>query len=497
MTRDQVNWAAWIVGGALVGCGGGGTGDSASATDGTTGEAPTTAGASTSTTSGASGDETAAPTTSGASGDASTSSSTAAPTSSPTTDAASAGDTSGDSTEGLTGDVSTTDAASSSGTTEAAENLPPEITSDPNLELFLQVALGGKFEPGQLFLASSVTRTIRVYDAATLAFVQSFTHPLFNEAPFNPRGMAFNERGNLVVATFTTFIEFSDYGVVDKTYPKKDAEATENVIFDALGNLYTTTATGGTDRLNQYLAKDYSFVQTIKGPPGAGQYTGITFDDQRRLYLASQSDNKIHVAQADDGFSTFQWIQTLPAPGPAVRLEGLVFNSTGELIVAQADLLRYDVAAVKVAGSFDVPQNVWPVPVSVDNTGRIYTADFEDGVGSKSADIVRFDPDGTNPLTINDPNLFGPFGLAISGTVLVSDPPVLYTYAVQAVDPEGGPLTFALVTAPEGMTIDPQTGVIEWWVTSKQLGMHAVEVQVQDDQGLVDTQAFTVEIKAL
>ena len=414
-----------------------------------------------------------------------------------TTSSTSEGESTSGGVESTSGEATTVDTGSgtTSGSTEGA-NQPPAITSDPVTKLELGQVLGGEFTPGQLFLASSVTKEIRVYDAATLAFVQKFTHPLFGETSYNPRGMAFNERGNLVVATFTTFIEFSGYGVVYATYPKKSAEATENVIFDALGNLYTTTATGGTDNLNQYAAKDYAFVQTIKGPAGAGQYTGITFDDQRRLYLASQSDNMIHVAQADAEFKTFEWIDKLPGQGPAVRLEGLVFNRNGELVVAQADLLRYDVGQKKVLGSFDVPQDAWPVPVSVDNLGNIYTADFENGNGSLPADIVRFDPFGGNPLAINDPQLFGPFGLAISGTVLISDPPVLFSYQVTAEDPDGDPLTFALVVGPPGMTIDPQTGLIEWLVTSKELGVYDVTVEVTDGQGGSDSQSFQVEIAA-
>ncbi len=390
----------------------------------------------------------------------------------------------------------TQDASTGGPETTGGVNLPPEIDSEPELKLLLEQQLGGNFEPNQIFLASSVTREIRVYDAETLGFIESFDHPLFAETVYNPRGMAFNSRGNLLVATASTFIEFSEIGVVYETYPKVAVEATENVIFDPLGNLYTTTATGGTDKLNQYAAADYAFIQTIPGPPGAGQYTGITFDDYRGLYLASQSDNKIHVAEASPDFMSFTWVSTLAGQGPAVRLEGIVFNRTGELVVAQANMLRYDPVQGTVIGSFNVPQNVWPVPVRVDNVGNIYTADFEDGNGSQSADIVRFDPEGENPLTINDPQLFGPFGLAISGTVLASDPPVLYSYQVTATDPENDPLTFALLVAPAGMTIGPESGLIQWFVTSKQIGQHDVTVEVSDTSGNTATQMFVLEIAA-
>jgi hypothetical protein len=475
----------------LVGCSGD-DGGSGSETQGS--GALTSSGSSEGTTSEGSGgeSESAGTTSAGSMSDGSTSAGT---TSAGTT---SEGTTSeGTTSAGTTSAGTTSEGTDSSGdpTTEGA-NTPPEITSEAPLKLVLDQALGGDFEPGLIFLASSVTKEIRVYDAETLAFKEKFTHPLFQETSFNPRGMAFNSKGNLVVASFTAFVEFSDVGVVVKTYPKKDNEATENVIFDALGNLYTTTATGGTDRLNQYAAADYSFVQTIKGPVGAGQYTGITFDDERRLYLASQSDNKIHVAQADEEFKNFEWVKAIPGTGPAVRLEGLVFNRNGELVVAQADMLRYDVNTGTLLGSFDVPQNAWPVPVRVDNIGRIYTADFENGNGSLPADIIRFQPDGTGPLAINDPALYGPFGLAISGTVLASDPPVLFSYQVEAVDADGDALTFSLVVAPGGMTIDAQSGLIEWLVTSKELGVHDVTVLVEDGQGGSDQQSFMLEISA-
>ena len=479
---------------ALVVACSGGSGDDDSATSSAS-EGSATATTTISETAGTeSAGETEATTGSGESEGSSTST-TASSEATSASDTSTASESESGATETAgTSEGTTSEGTTSEGTTEG--NQAPMIDSEPPVELLLQELLGGDFEPGQLFLASSVTREIRVYEADTLKFIQSFTHPLFNETTYNPRGMAFNERGNLVVATFTTFVEFSDYGVVYDTYPKKNAEATENVIFDAAGNLYTTTATGGTDRLNQYAAADYAFVQTIAGPVGAGQYTGITFDDKSRLFLASQSDNKIHIAQADEDFQSFDWIKALPGSGPAVRLEGLVFNRNGELVVAQADLLRYDLESEKIVGSFDVPQDAWPVPVSVDNLGNIYTSDFENGNGSLSADIVRFNSEGQDPLAINDPALFGPFGLAISGVILASDPPVLYAYQVEASDPDGDTLTYSLIKGPPGMEIDAETGLIEWWVTSKELGSYEIIVEVADGQGGSDQQMFTLVIKA-
>jgi hypothetical protein len=64
-----------------------------------------------------------------------------------------------------------------------------------------------------------------------------------------------------------------------------------------------------------------------------------------------------------------------------------------------------------------------------------------------------------------------------------------FTYAVKAV---GHPSPdFALVTAPAGMTIHPDTGYIEW--VPDLAGDYDVEVSVTNDQGS-DTQAFVVTV---
>jgi sugar lactone lactonase YvrE len=340
-----------------------------------------------------------------------------------------------------------------------------------------------------------------VLDGNSLKFLQAFTHPAFSEVPndlftYGPNGTAFNERGNLVVAAYTKFVEFSDYGVEYKTYPKVASEANENIIFDSLGNLYTTTATGGTDKLNQYSAADYSFKQTISLPPGAGQLTGITFDGYGRLYVASQSDNTIHVSDFNFEFLEFKWVKTLPGAGNVKGFEGLQFNATGELVAAAGDLVRYDVMAASKLGTFDAPNDEFPVPLRVDNEGNIYTADYENGSGSVPADVLKFSPEGLLLVTQNDAGLLGPFGLAISGTVLAGDPPVEWSYALAATDPDGDPLTYKLVKGPPDMYLDPNTSTLTWYVTSEDIGDYDIVLEVSDGQGGVTQQMFILSVSA-
>ncbi len=69
----------------------------------------------------------------------------------------------------------------------------------------------------------------------------------------------------------------------------------------------------------------------------------------------------------------------------------------------------------------------------------------------------------------------------------------VYLYDVQVDDPENDPITFTLLEAPEGMTIDA-LGRIAWTTALANLGTHAVTVQAADAHGLVDTQTFTLTV---
>lgn len=491
---------AWVVVVGLGGgCGdsGGGT-ESASATD--SGVSSTGSGGPTPTTGEATGtgepSTGATPTTGSSEGQ--TTGTTGGDTS---TGAAEASDASSGGSSSDTGAAASSSSSGGDSSTGEAMNLPPVWDSEPGLAIVLQDVYMSNFEPGQIFLASSRTDEIRVHDAETLALLQTWTHPAFSKVnstlfTYGPNGTAFNERGNLVVAAYAEFVEFSDYGVEYMVYPKMAAEATENIIFDALGNLYTTTATGGTDKLNQYSAKGYVFKQTIALPPGAGQLTGITFDGSGRLYLASQTGNAIHVTDANVEFETFAWVKKLSGVGNPGNFEGLQFNATGELVAAAGDLIRYNVETTAKIGTFDAPNDLFPVPLRVDNNGNIYTADYENGQGTAPADIFKFNSAGELVAQINDPGLFGPFGLAISGTVLAGDPPVEWSYQLAASDPDGDPLTYTLVMGPPDMVLDPNTNILSWLVTSEDIGEYEITLAVDDGQGGVTQQVFVLVVSA-
>jgi len=75
-----------------------------------------------------------------------------------------------------------------------------------------------------------------------------------------------------------------------------------------------------------------------------------------------------------------------------------------------------------------------------------------------------------------------------------------YTYDVKAKDSDPrDSLSYSLTKNPEGMTINPDTGRIEWRPTSAQAGSYDVVVRVADSYKIraFDTQSFTIKVTSL
>src|SRR5262249_6083277 len=72
-----------------------------------------------------------------------------------------------------------------------------------------------------------------------------------------------------------------------------------------------------------------------------------------------------------------------------------------------------------------------------------------------------------------------------------------YTYAVQASDVDGDPLTYSLTAAPSGMSINASTGLIQWTPTAAQLGTRNVAIAVMDGRGGTATQIWSVGVSGV
>jgi RHS repeat-associated protein len=70
-----------------------------------------------------------------------------------------------------------------------------------------------------------------------------------------------------------------------------------------------------------------------------------------------------------------------------------------------------------------------------------------------------------------------------------------YRYQATASDPDSDALSWTLRTAPDGMSVVAQTGLVQWTPTVGQVGVEGVVLEVVDGRGGTDTQSFSVEVR--
>ena len=152
---------------------------------------------------------------------------------------------------------------------------------------------------------------------------------------------------------------------------------------------------------------------------------------------------------------------------------------------------------------------------STDTDGTIasYAWDFKDGntgngetinhtfssSGSYNVKLNVTDNEGatasaTKTITVTETTNQAP--IIISTPITTAMIGLLYTYDVDATDPDGDTITYSfysIYTAPNGMTINSTTGVISWTPTSIQIGNTLVMVKVSDGT-LSATQSFTIVV---
>lgn len=71
-----------------------------------------------------------------------------------------------------------------------------------------------------------------------------------------------------------------------------------------------------------------------------------------------------------------------------------------------------------------------------------------------------------------------------------------FLYTVQAADAQNDPLTYTLLVAPVGMSIDGVTGELAWTPAANQIGTLSVVIRVDDGTGGFATQGFAVVVAA-
>ena len=125
-----------------------------------------------------------------------------------------------------------------------------------------------------------------------------------------------------------------------------------------------------------------------------------------------------------------------------------------------------------------------------DNTTYYWTVDASDGIFN-TTDV----PAGIWSFTVELPHSpvnHPPRITSIPSTeVMVGD---VFNYNVTALDEDGDTLVFSVVNGPLNMSIDSNSGQLQWVPSAGDVGNHTIIVQVSDGRGGVDVQIFTVSV---
>ncbi len=190
-----------------------------------------------------------------------------------------------------------------------------------------------------------------------------------------------------------------------------------------------------------------------------------------------------------------------------VQQVSIEFSFTGGVFW---DAVAPSVASVKGQGSY-----LWRVPsvssprclIRVTAIGKPGGSDQSDAPFTIFPCALRMDYDGDCLITFADFAAFAqewlhcgdPYNATCLGNrppQIVSSPPALgasgqaYVYMVQAVDPDGDSLTYDLLRGPADMVLAADSGRLSWTPTIDLRGPVAVVVEVRDEAGAADVQAF-------
>lgn len=103
----------------------------------------------------------------------------------------------------------------------------------------------------------------------------------------------------------------------------------------------------------------------------------------------------------------------------------------------------------------------------------------------------------------NAPVLSNAFSVLVNDLPVVVSAPMLrategepYAYVIRVADsyPAGEGHTFALLERPDGMSVDPATGLVTWTPRTGQAGEHEVAAEIRDEHGSAILHAFTVVV---
>ena len=165
---------------------------------------------------------------------------------------------------------------------------------------------------------------------------------------------------------------------------------------------------------------------------------------------------------------------------------GELYSYDVEAVDPNGDILTYSLEYGPAGMTIDSASGLisW-TPTEAQVGQQQYRVIVEDGRGAGAGQTVEcFVPDlGNTPPQIVSVPVF---------TARVGEE---YLYDVEATDAESDPLSFRLMKAPDGMGLNPQSGLIAWTPTDAQIGEHAVTVVADDGRNGIGGQSYTLTVR--
>ncbi|MGH8030080.1 MAG: putative Ig domain-containing protein, partial [Arenimonas sp.] len=227
---------------------------------------------------------------------------------------------------------------------------------------------------------------------------------------------------------------------------------------------------------------------TVVWQPGAAQVGAHAVQLQAKdpLGLAAVQSFTVYVTQGVDTGNHPPAIRSMPATSIELG-EDYAYAITTEDIDGDTVIVALNTAPTGMA-LVDGTLRWTPTSAQLGTHAVSLTAtDGNGGLATQTFSIVVFSTSGggTNPNPNHPPSITtDPLTLVALGQT--------YRYYPSATDPDGDPLTYSLLSAPTGMTVNATTGVLAW--TPSAVGTAAVALRVSDNRGGSAVQSFSIVI---
>ncbi len=237
---------------------------------------------------------------------------------------------------------------------------------------------------------------------------------------------------------------------------------------------------------------------TVDGPSHgtlSGTASNITYTPKND-YIGPDSFNFIvNDGIADSGLATVSITITKINQSPAAEDQSVTTNEDVPIDITltgsdpDSDSITFSIFSPPTNGTLELDSNF-------SSNGKLtYTPELNFNGSDEFTFKVNDDKIDSAPATISiTVNPINDSPEITSNPVTTATESLLYTYDVDAVDPEGDNLIYSLIVAPSNMMINKATGLIEWEPNNEQIGSNYIKVEVKDDKGAWNIQEFYIDV---